>query len=99
MSLTDAPLDRAQVLGLPSPVRRRRGMRLLLIAMASASLTLAAIFGKHGALEVVRYAAERDRLRAEIAAMEQQVQAQERELKALQADPKALERIAREDLS
>ena len=67
--------------------------------MAFVSLTLAAVFGRHGVLDVQRYRAERDRLKAEIAAMELAAARLEAEVAAIRKDPSALERVAREELT
>ena len=73
-------------------------LRHVIIAMAFVSLSLAAVFGRHGLLDVQRYRAERDRLKAEIADMERDQARLEAELAAIHANPAALERIAREEL-
>ena len=99
MRLTDAPLDRSAARGeAPAPPAGRR-TRLLIVAMVAGTLWLAAIFGRHGLLEVVRYRQERDRLQQEIARLEKQQVDLQREIKSLRTDPLALERLAREELN
>ena len=76
---------------------RRRAV-LLLVAAVSLSLTLAAVFGKRGYLERLRFEAERDGLVVQIAKLEEQNALLAREIHALDTDPAAVERIAREEL-
>ena len=96
MSLVNAPLPREQDQEMS---RERRRLRWILLGMAFLSLSLAAIFGRHGVLDVARYRAERDRMKAEITQMEVSQRALEAEVAAIRKDPAALERIAREDLT
>ena len=94
--LVNAPLEREA--GREGS-RDRSRLRRVLLLMLFVSLTLAAIFGRHGVLDVMRYRAECDRLAAEIAAMEAEQARLEAQMKAIGSDPSALERIAREELS
>lgn len=103
MKLINAPVERTHEPGSAAwaaeeAARERLRLRRLLLAMAFVSLTLAAVFGRHGVLDVQRYRAERDRLRAEVAAMEAEQSRLEAEVTAIREAPSALERIAREDL-
>ena len=99
MRLTDAPLDRAEARGeAPAPPAGRR-TRLLIVGMVAGTLWLAAVFGRHGLLEVVRYRQERDRLQQEIAKLEREQVDLQRQIKSLRTDPLALERLAREELN
>lgn len=70
----------------------------MLVAMASLSLTLGALFGERGFLEALRYGDDRSRLEADIAALESEVAALEAEVASLRTDPFAIERLAREEL-
>ena len=77
MSLINAPLPREQD---QEATRDRFRLRRILLGMAFLSLMLAAIFGRHGVLDVQRYRAERDRLKTEIAQMEDRRRALEAEV-------------------
>jgi cell division protein FtsB len=104
MRLVNAPVERTAEPGSAAwsaqeATRERSRLRRMILAMAVISLTLAAIFGRHGLLDVQRYRAERDRLRAEIATMEVEQARLEAEVAAIRKDPTALERVAREELS
>ena len=79
-----------------SPTGRRT--LLVLVGMVSLSLTIAALFGERGLLELVRYRSARTRLLSEIADLETRVSSLEAEIEALKNDPIAIERLAREEL-
>jgi cell division protein FtsB len=66
---------------------------------ASITLGLAAVFGKGGLFDALRYRQERNRLRDEIARLESETTRLESELHALATDDLQVERIAREELS
>ena len=84
--------------GRPRADRSGRRTVLVLVLLVSLSLTVAALFGRQGLLELVRYRAERQRLLEEIAALELEVERLETEIQALDSDPGAIERLAREEL-
>ena len=79
----------------PSSGRRVLGT---IVLMVSLSLTLGAIFGEQGVLELFRYKSEAGRLEVEIAQLEAECLGLEREIRSLRTNPLALERIAREEL-
>ena len=96
MTLLNAPLPREQD---QQVTRERTRLRGILLGLAFLSLSLAAIFGRHGVLDVARYRAERDRMKAEITQMEERQRTLEAEVAAIRKDPAALERTAREELT
>ncbi len=81
----------------PEPARSGR-WRATLLVLASASLLLGAIFGRHGLLEARQYRLERDRLAAEMRELQARNAALLAEIESLRTDPLAVERIAREEL-
>jgi len=77
----------------------RRRVLLTVVAMVAISLSLGALFGNRGLLDLLRYKRERERLVADIAELEAEVSTLEAEIRALDGEPAAVERIAREELS
>jgi cell division protein FtsB len=76
----------------------RSRLRLLLLGMASLVLTLGAVFGRHGLLELRQFRLERDRMATENARLEKENAALAADVEALRSDPLAIERVAREQL-
>jgi cell division protein FtsB len=100
MSLLGGLLGRLTGRRRSAPRASPRGRRalLVLVGMTSVSLTIAALFGERGLLELVRYRSERTRLLSEISVLEEEVATLEAEVDALANDPAAIERLAREEL-
>ena len=97
MSLANGPIDAPRAGGEPSSAPRSN-RSFLLVAMASLSLLLGAVFGRHGVLEARQYRLERDRLAQENAELARRNAALAQEVAALRSQPAATERIAREQL-
>lgn len=89
---------RAEDVPVP-PGGRTRRVVLTVVAMLSLSLTLGALFGKRGFMDLLRYKRERTRLVAEIDALRRDIVVLEAQVAALESDPLAVERLAREELS
>jgi cell division protein FtsB len=94
--LVDDPVRREGA--APPAPSRRRARRFAIVGATALTLALAAVFGKGGMFDAMRYRQERDRLQAEIAQRQDENARLERELRSLRHDDLEIERIAREEL-
>ena len=98
MTLANGPIEGADRETEADGGDERARLRLLLCGMASLVLTLGAVFGRHGLLELRQFRLERDRMAAENARLEKENAALAGDVEALRSDPLAIERVAREEL-